>query len=247
LITTITLAFLSRKLWGGEQEGVYRYTITYTGIPVAHAVMGIAPAVEYDGRQVYRVTVDSETNRVASRLFAVKNRYETTVDLDSSASLGFKATVHQSNLSHEVVVTYDQEKGQAFRNGRLAYPIPKGISDLFGALFLISNKMKRVRDRCNITIDIGGVFCKVIAEATTSEILRLPVGSRRAIRTKAVVHEINGDPKRRQRIDVLTNRLAREGVTLLLWFSDDGHGTLLKASYGQRPFAVTAELADKKE
>jgi hypothetical protein len=226
----------------GEAQEVYRYTITYTGVPVGHTVVGIAPAPEYDGRQVYRLTVDSKTNRFASTLFKVNNRYETTVDLDSSASLRFKAIVEQSNLSHEVTIVYDQEKGRAFRNGRSVYSIPKGVSDLFGSLFLVSKRIKRVGDTCETTIDLGGVFCEVAVEATTVEEVRLPIGTRRAIRTKTVFGKITGDPRHRQRIDLLTNRLAKEGVMFILWFSNDGGGTLLKASYGKRPFFVTAEL-----
>ncbi|MBI4530928.1 MAG: DUF3108 domain-containing protein [Candidatus Latescibacteria bacterium] len=231
----------------GEAQEVYRYTITYTGIPVGHTIVGIAPVPEYDGRQVYRLTVDSETNRFASTLFKVNNRYETTVDLDSSTSLQFKAIVQQSNLSQEVIIVYDHKKGRAFRNGRPAYSIPKGVSDLFGAMFLVSKRIKKVGETCEVMVDLGGVFCRVVVDATAVEKIRLPVGPRRAIRAKTVFEKITGDSRHRQLIDLLTNRLSKEGVVLVLWFSDDGRGTLLKASYGKRPFFATAELTRDSE
>lgn len=247
LALLLAVSLFSERCVAGEAQGHYRYSISYSGIPVGQALVDISPEQRTDSLWTKRLVIDSETNRFASALFLVRNHYETTVDLASYRTLSFIARIHQSNMSQQLAITYDHSRRQAYRSGRPAYSIPNGVADVFGALLLAGRRIRRQGDSCAVIVDLGGLFCETTVIATAAEEVDLPVGLTRGIRATVRFGRVTGDRKRRERIDILTNRLAREGSAVLLWFSADGSGTLLKASYGRRPFVVAAELEEKRD
>ena len=231
--------------------GKYVYSIKYANIPAMEVQVNITPLIKggavtpYNkGHSVYSIRASTKSNRFFSSVFKVDNTYASTADLESGYSIDFSKEIHQSNITQELKVRYDQENHRAERADGSTYPVLPNTHDLLSFLIYTTAQPLSVGDKLEMSIDVEGTPWHLVAEVISKEKVRSPWGRINAILLKSIFTKVGEGRSDISKTDLLTNNLIRADTDLRVWLSDNKDRIILKIEYGRPPFKVSMELKE---
>ncbi|MBD3379309.1 MAG: DUF3108 domain-containing protein [Candidatus Omnitrophica bacterium] len=91
----------------------FTYLMAWNGVPIGKIIATSYGIKEYRGRDVYVVSVVTESNRFLSKIYRVEDVYTSYIDTETMTSMRFEADRREGNYRKHLVVEYDFEDMQA--------------------------------------------------------------------------------------------------------------------------------------
>lgn len=91
----------------------FTYLIAWNKIPVGRIIAEIRAPLTYKGREVYVVSLTTESNDFLSKIYRVEDTYTTYVDTESFTSRRYEADRKEGNYRKHVIVEYDFSTNEA--------------------------------------------------------------------------------------------------------------------------------------
>lgn len=136
-----TIAALSDSLPGRHSAirvgELLTFSVRYGKIPAGEATLAIADSATVDGHLCFHVISTASSSSVFDKVYPVRDRYESFMDVDSLWSRHFEKHLREGRYKADQVVRLDQEEGKArYHNGR-EFDIPRGTYDVLSAFYRV--------------------------------------------------------------------------------------------------------------
>ena len=106
------------------------FSVRYGKIPAGEATLSIVDRTTVDGHDCFHVVSTASSSAVFDKVYPVRDRYESYMDVDSLWSRHFEKHLREGRYKADQVVRLDQEAGIArYHDGR-EFPIPRGTYDV---------------------------------------------------------------------------------------------------------------------
>jgi len=205
------------------------FKMNYLNLSVATLQFQIIDTVQNS----YHLKIHARASRTARLLFKLDNVYETFFDRTTFLPGRAIKKIHQKNIQHDLTINYDQQQNRASIGDSISWFIPADCYDYFSLLYLLRSRELNAGDSLHYHLDseflISQVAVKVLPER---EVIQVPAGKFESIKLAVKFSAVSHQP-RPWKTDLLTNRLAKPGSRLLIWFSNDQKRLPLKISYQQ--------------
>ena len=111
------------------------FDVGYKFITAGQAVMQIGDkAVTMNGRPTYDVKFDVRTTSAFDKVFKVRDRYETYIDVDGIFPWRFEQSVREGNYSRDFAANIDQ-RGNVAKTTEGSFKVPAFIHDILSAFY----------------------------------------------------------------------------------------------------------------
>lgn len=113
------------------------FSVRYGKIPAGEATLSIVDRATVDGHDCFHVVSTASSSAVFDKVYPVRDRYESYMDVDSLWSRHFEKHLREGRYKADQVVRLDQETGVArYHDGR-EFPIPRGTYDVLSAFYIV--------------------------------------------------------------------------------------------------------------
>lgn len=113
------------------------FNVVYKFVTAGQATMNISNApVTVSGRPCYEITSDVRTTQSFDKVFAVRDRYQTYVDVDGIFPWMFKQIVREGKYSRDFGAMIDQQKNTA-RTTEGSFKVPAFVHDVLSAFYYV--------------------------------------------------------------------------------------------------------------
>ncbi|MBK8231455.1 MAG: DUF3108 domain-containing protein [Candidatus Eisenbacteria bacterium] len=113
------------------------FSVRYGKIPAGEATLSIVDRTTVDGHDCFHVVSTASSSAVFDKVYPVRDRYESYMDVDSLWSRHFEKHLREGRYKADQVVRLDQEAGIArYHDGR-EFPIPRGTYDVLSAFYIV--------------------------------------------------------------------------------------------------------------
>jgi hypothetical protein len=112
------------------------YSVGWGNINAGSAIMTIEDIIEYQGHEVYQVTVEANSNRFFSLFYKVRDKLESLIDVKGLFSRRYWTKQDEGNQKRERKYEFDQENNTVKYRDQTYY-IRYGIQDEVSAIFYI--------------------------------------------------------------------------------------------------------------
>jgi hypothetical protein len=119
----------------GEGEK-FVYSVQYGIINAGEASLEIRNIADIDSVPCYHIVSDARSNRIFSRFFKVRDRFESYMDTVSLVSLYYEKHLREGKYKKDEQVKFDQKAHQAIYKDR-TIPIPPRTQDVLSALYYV--------------------------------------------------------------------------------------------------------------
>jgi hypothetical protein len=134
-------AFVPRKVQLEVGEKL-TYRIHWTKIAAGEASMAVVARERRGGREAYRVQVRTRSNKFVDKIYKVRDRITTWIDVEEGNSVGFEMKKREGRHRSDEKVTFDYENNKAvfFRNKRgqkreINVDLPGKVQDALSVLY----------------------------------------------------------------------------------------------------------------
>lgn len=110
------------------------FDVDYGFITVGTAKMAIPSYSTIFDRKCYQVIFTVQSKPFFDWTYKVRDRYESYIDVDGLFPWKFEQHIREGGYTRDFVVTFDQERGQAY-TPKGQYPIPPFVQDILSALY----------------------------------------------------------------------------------------------------------------
>jgi hypothetical protein len=119
----------------GEGEK-FVFSVQYGIINAGQATMEIKNIAEIDGIPCYRIVSDARTNRVFSKIFKVRDHFESFMDTTRLVSLYYEKHLREGKYKKDEAVKFEQDEHLAVYKDR-EVPIPPRTQDVLSSLYYV--------------------------------------------------------------------------------------------------------------
>ena len=220
----------NRKIdFSGEQ---LVYHMEYMNFHVAMLFFKINSGSEINDSEHYHLTVSAKSTGKAKFLFSINNVYETVLDKNKMLPVWAIKKIRQKNIKHELTIKYNHSAHQASLADSIFWFIPSDCYDYFSMLYFLRTLSPQQLEFFRFFLDSEYLISEVeVALKSENEILNVPAGQFKTTRVEITFTPWSKE-KRPWKTDLLTNRLAKPGSVVTMWFSEDDFRLPLKISYG---------------
>lgn len=127
----------AKKLNIGEK---FTYKAEWLGVDVGIATLSVRGIVERNGRKVYHILATAETTPIISKLYKVKDKISTYLDVEGLYPVRFEKQQREGGYRSDEYTDFDQVKARAFYFSRLnrskkEYDIPRKVQDPLSCMY----------------------------------------------------------------------------------------------------------------
>jgi hypothetical protein len=153
------------------------YSLGWQFIVAGHASLEVLPDEEWENRQVRSFQMTAKTNKVADKLFKVRDSLSSLAEYDVSRSLGYSKRQREGDIKRDVSVDFDWENlvanyYEAIGGHRQTTPILENTLDPLSAFYFIRNQ----------TLDVGTVIEGPMTDGKRCKMTRIEVVQRKTIK-----------------------------------------------------------------
>jgi hypothetical protein len=157
---------------------VYRFRIDWMRIPVGYVTFEIMHDKVLNGKKVFRVTLRVRTNRFASRIYRIEDRYTSYVDKETLLPIRLDVDRREGRYRKKAVTVYDRVNRMAyFRNfhdgSSKSYPIPEDVLDPISCVIMMRSRPLEVGRDYVLNVDTSEVLYKIYAYIEKKEIINV--------------------------------------------------------------------------
>lgn len=190
----------------------------------------------------YVLSVAAKSTGKANFLFSLNNEYETRMEKSTLLPLWSDKKIRQKNISHDLKIKYDHSAGRASLADSVSWDIPQDCYDYFSMLYFFRTLSSHQLHARRFFLDSEYLISEVKAvQKSEGELVTVPAGQFSTIRLELFFSQQTRE-ERPWKTDILTNRLAKPGSVVTIWFSDDDSRLPVKISYGNSLLKTSIEL-----
>jgi hypothetical protein len=115
---------------------VLSFDVGYKFITAGKAIMRVGPTTVVSGRPCYDVRFDVQTTSSFDKVFKVRDRYRTYLDVDGVFPWRFEQTVREGKYSRDFSANIDQ-KAHVARTTDGSFAIPAFVHDILSAFYYV--------------------------------------------------------------------------------------------------------------
>jgi len=112
------------------------FDVQYGLINAGEATLEIRNIASIDSVDCYRVVSDARTNKFFSKIFKVRDRFESYIDTTRLTSRRYEKHLREGKFKRDVSVVFDQDRHVARYSDR-EVPIPPRAQDVLSALYYV--------------------------------------------------------------------------------------------------------------
>lgn len=223
-----------KQYFAGEQLA---YHMEYMHLHVATLVF----EMKNDSDEFF-LSVAAQSTGKARFLFSLNNAYETFMDKNTLLPLRTEKKIRQKNISHELKITYNHPAGRASLADSVFWEIPRNCYDYFSMLYFLRTLSLDQFHSLHFFLDSEYLISEVtVTLKSEGELVNVPAGRFNTIRLELSFTQKTQE-ERPWKTDLLTNRLAKPGSVVTIWFSNDEFRLPVKISYGNSLIKTSIEL-----
>lgn len=113
------------------------FSVRYGKIPAGEATLSIVDQNFVDGHPCYHIVSTAKSSSVFDKVYTVRDRYESYMDVDSLFSRHFEKHLREGRYKADQVVRMDQELGRARYHDGKEFDIPHGTYDVLSAFYRV--------------------------------------------------------------------------------------------------------------
>ena len=218
------------------------FSMKYLNMKVANLAFFVADSNTNNSTMLYQLSVQTNSTPLATKLFKINNSYLTLFNTKTFLPVKSIKKIDQKNIQHNVVLDFDHQDHQATFNDSISWSLPSPCFDYFSMLYFLRAQPWEENDTLRFFLDSEYLISEVEAVLQPeNEILNVPCGKFSTLKIQLSFQSTTKE-ERPWKTDIITNRLAKPGSKLNIWFSDDEHRLPLKISYYQSLIKTTIEL-----
>lgn len=191
------------------------YQITWLGVPVATAVLEVAPATRHKGRPAWRFRMRATTNKYADAIYKVRDDMHSWADARMRRSVHFRKRQREGSYHRDVVLHFDHRKKRiTYENQWRKYPPRQLFGDSFDPLALIYGfRRHTIRKAGNMDVSATDGLKTIRANVKIHGRETITVGdvAYRCWKVEPELKDVGGVFKR------------SNNAKMYAWFSDDDH------------------------
>ncbi|MFQ5952169.1 MAG: DUF3108 domain-containing protein [Candidatus Omnitrophota bacterium] len=155
------------------------YLMAWNSIPIGSIVAEIGDIREYQGRDVYVVTLVTRSNKFLSKIYNVEDTYITYIDTGTMTSRRYEADRKEGNYRKHVIVEYDFDKSEAIytnlTDGSVKRcPIEKNVQDPLSVVCYFMTLPVKLGDKIGMTVNLNEKNYKLYGQIESVDIVKLP-------------------------------------------------------------------------
>ncbi|HDQ00411.1 MAG TPA: DUF3108 domain-containing protein [bacterium] len=171
------------------------------------------------GKNYLNVTAKSTPG--TQLLFSVDNYYQLEIDRESFLPLRIEKRVCQKNVLYNLILKFDHQNHRIAKDDSIEWAIQEPCFDYFSMLYFLRAKSLDQTDTVKLFIDSEFLIYKVNARfSKNQQTMTVPAGRFKVIPVRVTFEKTNNE-QRPWKTDLLTNRLAQSGSTLIIWLTAD--------------------------
>lgn len=214
---------------------VLEYSLNFRGLNSARSVLSaLSNDSTFDARW------DVDTKSVYSLLFKVHNTYRSRFDLQEGRLIFFEKEIDQKNIVQQFRIDYLWPQNMAVGNFGHSWEVPVGTVDILTMLYRLRLIGEFQPGDTLFAVDVESRLCRVKVDSVAvppadgkfpvSEFVRLKLEPAGVVK------------KRAWKTDLLTNRIARPGSALDIWFGPGPQRLPVRLCFRSRESALVMEL-----
>jgi hypothetical protein len=155
------------------------YLIAWNNIPVGIIRAESGNIKEYQGRDVYVMTVVTESNKFLSKIYRVEDTYTSFIDVRTMTSRRYEADRKEGNYRKHVIVEYDFEKMEAvytsLTDGSVKRcPIEENVQDPLSAVCYFMVLPVEPGEKIDITVNLNEKNYRLFGKIEDVNAVKLP-------------------------------------------------------------------------
>jgi hypothetical protein len=180
------------------------FHMAWNRIPVGRIIAESKDIINYKGRDVYVVTLFTESNRFLSHIYRVEDTYTSYVDTITMTSRRYEADRKEGTYRKHVIVEYDFEKMEAIytnlTDGSVkTCSIEDDVHDPVSVICSFMTLPVKAGDRVDMTVNLNEKNYDIYAQIGGVEAIRLPGLGTRAGYKVTPYFKLDGEEVRKGR------------------------------------------------
>jgi len=160
------------------------YSLGWQFIVAGHATLEVLPDEEWEGRIARSFQMTAKTNKVADKLFKVRDSLSSLAEYDVSRSLGYSKRQREGDTKRDVSVDFDWENlvanyYEAIGGSQRTTPILENTLDPLSAFYFIRNQK----------LDIGTIIEGPMSDGKRCKMTRIEVVQRKKIKVNGTKYD----------------------------------------------------------
>lgn len=162
------------------------YNVQYGLINAGEATLEIRNIASIEGSDCYRVVSNARTNRFFSKIFKVRDRFESYIDTTELVSKRYEKHLREGKFKRDVSVVFDQDKHIAKYSDK-EVPIPPRTQDVLSALYYARTLPLEVGQAINIANHTDGKNYPLVIKVHRRETITVDAGTFRCLVVEPVL------------------------------------------------------------
>jgi hypothetical protein len=183
----LTLPLIARFVKAGDESAETQpsfsvgekltYSLGWQFIVAGHATLEVLPDEEWEGRKIRSFQMTAKTNKVADKLFKVRDSLSSLAEYDVSRSLGYSKRQREGDTKRDVSVDFDWDNltanyYEAIGGHRETTPVLENTLDPLSAFYFIRNQK----------LDIGTIIEGPMSDGKRCKMTKIEVVQRKTIK-----------------------------------------------------------------
>lgn len=136
------------------------YSIAWNSIPVGRVIAESNNIIKYEGRDVYTVSVLTESNKFLSKIYRVEDYYLSYVDAETMTSRRYEADRKEGHYRKHMIVKYDLQRMEAIYSSLTdgsvkRWPIEKNVHDPVSTICYFMTLPITPGEQLHITVNVN--------------------------------------------------------------------------------------------
>lgn len=157
----------------------FTYLMAWNGVPVGQIVAESGQMIKYRGRDCYRVSVTTESNKFLSKIYRVEDVYISYIDSSNMSSMRFEADRREGTYRKHLIVEYDFKKLEAINmnltDGSVKRsPIMKDVQDPVSAICRFMTLSLDPDETIKMIVNLNEKNYELYGDITELDVISLP-------------------------------------------------------------------------
>ena len=152
------------------------FSVQYGIINAGEATLEIRNIAEIDGIPCYHIVSDARTNRVFSKFFKVRDRFESFMDTTALVSLYYEKHLREGKYRKNEAVKFDQTSHLAIYKDK-EVPIPPRTQDVLSSLYYVRTLPLEVGQSFAVSNHTNGKNYPLVVKVLRKERITVEAGS----------------------------------------------------------------------
>lgn len=220
----------------------WTYTIKHLKMPTTKLTFTFRDTIIKNESEYFELFVTAKNQNIFNFLFRVENEYRTQIQNNTFLPLRMEKKINQKNIEEQTVIIYDQASHLAYKDSSFSWTLPVACHNYFSMLFFLRNQPLHPGDCYTFNLDVEYLTWEVEACVQQLEAIELDNRNDTAIRVDLNYKSLTNDHKRPWKTDLLTNRIARKGGKMVVWFGSGKNRPILRVNYDKQTFMILTDL-----